>query len=300
MNTTRRDARAARIAAANKMHNVIIPKTTEKVRDKRASGALIGGIGGYMQDSHLVGDITLSIKLLEFMMKYHHYFRNSVGEMYLEWWKNNPPGASVPIRNALSSAKNYDDICYNAYVRNFGNLNAEVIIRLFPLPIFCEMKKIDCKNMLLWTKEDSLATHPHAISIEATKLYAVTLRAAVMGIHADDIISILRNLVHHAVLKQIILDSSARPGPAIMEDGKYNYDSSYIGNVLQTVLYELRHSKDFQLNEHYSIEQKCAVGAVLGAYYGEDAIPDEIKNKVLNISTLSEDINKLCTVDRKK
>jgi ADP-ribosylglycohydrolase len=160
------------------------------------------------------------------------------------------------------------------------------MMRASPLGVFGAGRHPD--EVALWARKDASLTHPNPLVQEANALYVAAISAAVRdGTGPGELHALVRRLalgwkVSPELLERVELSAESAPG-----DFKKN--SGWVLLAFQNALYRLLHAENFEegvvatVSSGGDTDTNGAIcGALLGAVYGEEAVPKAWRGAVLN------------------
>ncbi|KAH7720151.1 ADP-ribosylation/Crystallin J1 [Aphelenchoides avenae] len=150
-------------------------------------------------------------------------------------------------------------------------------------------------------KEDCLLTHSNPTVVEATEVYVQALASLIKGVKPEDVQEEAGQNVSSSLIRDILQRARQAPTPVPLANGQFTEGDKrsvgYFGVALQSAFYELEHATDFASGLEDAVARGgdtdtngCIVGAMLGARFGADAVPQEwiaaVKNAKARKKTL--------------
>jgi ADP-ribosylglycohydrolase len=161
--------------------------------------------------------------------------------------------------------------------------------------------KMTKHKLCQFIEEECAMTHSHPSSIDAAKVYVLSIQDALQNKSKRQI---LKNALHNSTtydVKNIIENSKKTPYPTINNKLVHNDDPEYMdyfGIALQNMYYEFIHNDDFYTSILHIVQRggdtdtnACISGAFLGSFYGIQNIPDEWKDTVSNVTNHSRHVS---------
>lgn len=234
-----------------------------------ADGGTFNTIAGQPTD-----DSEMALALAGELIKKGRYCVKSVKRAYQEWLASNPFDCGSTISNTL-----YGEL--NPYSEANGAL-----MRISPLGIFGS--KYKRSDVMKWAKKDAEITHIHPICGQINALFVALLAHAI------------REGGTGAELYKTLLDwmKSMKLDPVLHEVVKraaYEPPSDFITNMgwvliaFQNAIYQMLHAPNLEEGVIDTVmrggdtDTNAAIaGTLLGAIYGEDAVPVQWRESILN------------------
>lgn len=169
---------------------------------------------------------------------------------------------------------------------SFSSQANGALMRVSPIGIFGAHRSI--RHTMIWAMEDALLTHPNPICLHVNALYVSMLAQAISGDPGPD--NIYATLVSTAVdmgTHPIILEAIDRAGTAPPED--YMENMGWVITSFQNAIYQMLHAPSLEegivdtVNRGGDTDTNGAIaGALLGAIYGLEKVPQDWKDTVAN------------------
>jgi ADP-ribosylglycohydrolase len=172
-----------------------------------------------------------------------------------------------------------------------GTLNPEsqangALMRISPLGIFGS--RHDLADVAEWARQDAAITHPHRICLQVNVLFALAVAEAVRT--RTEAEALYRSVVDWGVglqIEQKLLDAISKAGQSPPQD--FLTDKGWVLIAFQNALWQLLHATSFEEGVVDTVmhggdaDTNAAIcGALLGAVYGLEAIPEQWVVSVLN------------------
>lgn len=225
-----------------------------------ADGGTFGNLAGQLTD-----DSEMALMLARTLVKAGTYDRKSTFDAYVYWMSTPPFDIGFATRSALSGHPDPD-------TQANGSL-----MRISPLGIFGAQYPAD--TVADWADADAALTHPNAVPRAATALFAMAIAHVIRtGCSAralyDQIVqwAIARN-VPQSLLDVIRAAETVPPTT-------YTHQMGWVLIAFHNALYQLLHAPSFRDGVQDTVMQggdtdtnAAICGALLGAVYGREAVP---------------------------
>ncbi|WP_041463800.1 ADP-ribosylglycohydrolase family protein [Pelodictyon luteolum] len=194
---------------------------------------------------------------------------------YRWWWESEPFDYGRTIMSAMLNMHDHESQANGA------------LMRISPLGIFCSRHSL--ADAARWAKDDAALTHPHPIVGQANALFVMAIAHAVKKGPAPA--KLYRELLGWMDTMDIDpkLASAVRNAAAAPPENYGHPVEGWVLVALQNAFYQLLHAESLEegvvdtLMQGGDTDTNAAVcGALLGAVYGIDAIPEQWKAAVLN------------------
>ena len=240
------------------------------VRDMKNGGAF-NTLAGQPTD-----DTEMALMLARSIAEEKEFNVKKVYEAYQFWHKSVPFDCGMATHSGL-----------RGYPTESTQANGS-LMRISPLGIYGSRFELD--TVADWAMQDSRLTHPNPVCQKAVAIYTTTIAEAIATGLPNDV------LYNRAVIRakqELYYD------PAIYETLQKAEDSSpdnfsfkgggWVLIAFQNAFYRLLHAKDTEqaiietVNEGGDTDTNgCICGALMGAVYGVDSIPERWRDAVLN------------------
>jgi ADP-ribosyl-[dinitrogen reductase] hydrolase len=240
------------------------------------------------------GEMTLA--LLQALVKANgDYQADTVAKAYSDWQRSKPFDIGIATQYALKVSKEQLQdieglakiITRQAASHNAASKANGCVMRATPLAIAA--CKLDKDQTIKMVYQDCGLTHPNKACLDATAAYVLAIRHLILTPGdsegalktADEFLS-----TADAEVKQWFDDAMTHQLPDA---------HLYIGFVRYAFIYTFYHLKqqspfeqaltDTLLRGGDTDTNACIVGGMIGALWGEDALPEQMKNQVMNCNT---------------
>ena len=219
-------------------------------------------------------DTEMALALARSIIDEGEYVPDSVFNAYVEWFESDPFDYGFTIEAALQGNTNDSSEANGA------------LMRISPLGIYGSTKPL--AQVADWAQEDARLTHPNPRCAQVIALFVTALSYSIHSTATAD--EVFAHIVDWSQKLQV--DSSLA---AVIQSSQDEPPSDYMtkkGWVLvafQNALWQLKHADNFESGLVDTIMRGgdtdtngAIVGALLGAVYGLDAIPERWVDCVLN------------------
>ena len=246
----------------------ILRRYPEGVR-KLADGGTWDTIAGQPTD-----DSEMALLLARMLVEDGRYDADTAREAYQFWLASGPFDCGMTISAGLRGHPNPESQANGA------------LMRISPLGIFGAFQ--DEVELEDWAKQDAALTHSHPICQQANALFTAAIARAIREQPTPEalyqqILARARALKVDTCLLDVILNAQEAPP----ED--YVQLQGWVLIAFQNALWQLLHAPNFEeavvdtVMRGGDTDTNAAIcGALLGAVYGLDAIPEQWQSSVLN------------------
>jgi ADP-ribosylglycohydrolase len=159
-------------------------------------------------------------------------------------------------------------------------------MRISPLGIFCH--DWDRERTAEFARQDAALTHPHPICLQANSLFTMAISEAVGQMKGaqqiyEDIKDWAAAMNIEKPLMKAILDAADN------KPANYMHQQGWVLTAFQNALWQLLHAKSLEEGVVNTVmcggdtDTNAAIsGALLGAVYGRDAVPQQWVDKILD------------------
>lgn len=223
-------------------------------------GGTFGNLAGQLTD-----DSEMALMLARTLLKERTYSPQRTFEAYV-FWKNSWP---FDIGTATSAA-------LNGHPKSDTQANGS-LMRISPLGIFGAQYPAD--TVATWAEADAKLTHPNAVPRAASALFAMAIAHAIRT-----------GCTPQELYDQIVQWAAARNAPQSLRDviaaaatqppSTYTHQMGWVLIAVQNALFQLLHAPSFRDGVQDTVMQggdtdtnAAICGALLGAVYGREAVP---------------------------
>ncbi|WP_417580355.1 ADP-ribosylglycohydrolase family protein [Nitrincola sp.] len=219
-------------------------------------------------------DSEMALALARLLVQYNSYDKHLAYKAYLDWIDSHPFDSGMTIADGLKGVPNTDSQANGA------------LMRISPLGIFAS--RATDSQIIEWASQDAALTHPHLICQQANALYTLAIaRCIEQDLTPETVYTKIQNWAQ-------ILDVDpelmvAIEVAAVMPPADYLNQQGWVLLAFQNALWQLLHAESLEeaivdtVMRGGDTDTNAAIcGALLGAVYGVDAIPERWIKCVLN------------------
>ncbi len=251
-------------------------KTVETIRSlyphglrTLAGSSVFNTIAGQPTD-----DSEMALMLARMIVDRGEYNAAVAFENYKFWLASDPFDAGETIKGALRGHLDYNSQANGA------------MMRISPLAIFGANHELS--QVAEWARQDAELTHPNPVCIQANALFAMAVSFAIKtGASAqqvyDQLVAQATEMNVEPMLMNVIRAAATEP-PA-----NYVEKMGWVLIAFQNTLFQLLHAANFEeaivdtVMRGGDTDTNAAIcGALLGAVYGRDVVPQQWVDCVLN------------------
>jgi ADP-ribosylglycohydrolase len=220
-------------------------------------------------------DTEMALMLARSIVKEKKFDPDRVYKAYQFWLQSKPFDSGGTTRRGLTGTPD-----------NGSQANGS-LMRISPLGIYGS--RFDLDTVANWAMQDSRLTHPNTVCQKAVAIYTMTIAEAIAtGLDKDALYeNALQRAKSERYYEKSVYEALQRAADSVPDD--FGTNAGWVLLALQNAYYRLLHSKGTEqaivetVNEGGDTDTNgCIVGALLGAVYGIDSIPDRWRNAVLN------------------
>ena len=263
-----------------------LQKALDKSKDKFSPILGKGPFG--LVPGQVTDDTELAMGLVDAILNHSDGYIaiESIGERaawnYIMWYKSQPFDIGITTSNALRH-DTPDEVVHSAYTCNQESKSNGCVMRAFSLGILGYILDDIELNSVIYN--DCILTNPNPTAVDAVRVFVFAIRhllkhgnkqsaydEALRVCATDDIKSCLRMAVVQG-------DDVPCKGMFVKTDSQYQ---GYVGVAIQNAFYELLNGDSFAQSIINIVSRggdtdtnACIGGALLGAYYGQSAMPSE-------------------------
>lgn len=261
--------------AGDSLGSLVEFQTKEQIRAEYPGGVRLLADGGPFDliAGQPTDDSEMALAMARDLASLGRYCAMRTGKAYRAWLESGPFDCGVTIRNALNGSPNPTSQANGA------------LMRVSPLGIFgAGRKRVD---VMAWAKKDAALTHVHPICGQANALFAALLAHAIRegGTGAELYETLL------VWMKRMKLEPALRGAverAACEKPRDYQNQMGWVLIALQNALWQMLHAPSFEEGVVDTVMQggdtdtnAAIAGALLGAMYGEQAVPAQWSEAVL-------------------
>lgn len=221
----------------------------------------------------ITDDSEMAIALLDSLVQHGGFSPEQVREAYVDWLTSDPADVGITIYHALAFRQ------YNLDSQANGAL-----MRVAPLAVWAVLHpETDAQTAAV---QDARLTHIHPKCSVANAVYIGAVYDALRGLSREEIYAAALELAEISPEIHAVLTAAATAEPA------YRPNGGWLHHALQAAFYWLLHAESYEqalcaiVNQLGDPDTNGAIaGALLGAYFGINAIPAEWRQTVLDAQT---------------
>ena len=251
-------------------------QTPEQIRKKYPNGVRELAPGGTWNTlaGQPTDDSEMALLLARMLVEKKTYDPEAAFDAYVFWLDSEPFDCGATIAAALRGRPNPDSQANGA------------LMRISPLGVFGANDDLD--QVAAWAMRDATLTHPHPVCRQANALFAAAVARAVRtetparGLY-HRIIKHAENLgVDHALYEAVKGAAQAPPADYVRQQG-------WVLIALRNALWQLLHAPSLEeavvdtVRRGGDTDTNAAIcGALMGAVYGREAVPEQWAACLLN------------------
>ena len=202
------------------------------------------------------------------------YDARPMHRVYFLWLRSHPFDCGNTIANALLDSPNPTSQANGA------------LMRVSPLGIFGAGR--DKADVMKWAKKDAALTHVHPICGQANALFAALLSHAIReGSSGEELYETLLGWMKRMKLEPALREAVERAAHEKPRD--YQSQMGWVLIALQNALWQMLHAPNLEEGVVDTVMQggdtdtnAAIAGALLGAIHGEEAVPAQWREAILN------------------
>ncbi len=219
-------------------------------------------------------DSEMALSLARMLVDRGHYDGETAKQAYISWLESDPFDCGYTVAAGLRGRHNPDSQANGA------------LMRISPLGIFGANHELD--QVAKWARRDAAITHVHPVCQQTNALFAAAISHAVhSGCDADALyrktLKRAKDMAAEASLLEAIDAAAVSPPP------DYLTQAGWVLIAFQNALWQLLHANSLEdalidtVMRGGDADTNAAIaGALLGAVWGRQAIPDQWEACVLN------------------
>lgn len=219
-------------------------------------------------------DSEMALALARLLVERGAYNAQEAMRAYVSWLESSPFDCGNTVSMGLAGSPNRESQANGA------------LMRISPLGIFGAQK--DLGVVAGWAEQDASLTHPHPVCLEANALFAMAIALAVgTGISApklyEQVVSWAKERKSNSSIREAI-DRAANSFPT-----SYTHQQGWVLIAFQNGLWQLLHAPNLEEGVVDTVmrggdtDTNAAIaGALLGAVYGKQAVPEQWTESILS------------------
>lgn len=250
--------------------------------NKQIQIPILGGGPFDLLAGQVTDDTEMACALADSLIQNQTYNQSATALNYIQWANSSPFDMGRTTRTALQGNDSAEKVLSSVKLFNSASLSNGCLMRVSPLAVFATTHpELDLENACY---SDCLLTHCHPVALDAVYVYCKSIQAALRGKGPKEIYQTAYDSASTGLIKSILGASVSKAEPVLLENGSTTVTDDkmgYLGIALQNSFYELLHAKSFEagliniVSRGGDTDTNGAIaGALLGAYYGKQKIPD--------------------------
>ena len=262
--------------AGDSLGSLVEFQTKEQIRAEYPHGVRLLADGGpfYLIAGQPTDDSEMALAMARGLASLGRYCAMRTGKAYRAWLDSAPFDCGITIRSALRGMPNPTSQANGA------------LMRVSPLGIFGAGRKR--ADVMEWAKKDAALTHVHPVCAQANALFAALLAHAIReGGTGAELYETLLGWMKRMKLEPALREAVERAANEKPRD--YQSQMGWVLIALQNALWQMLHAPSFEEGVVDTVMQggdtdtnAAIAGALLGAMYGEQAVPAQWREAVLN------------------
>ena len=262
--------------AGDSLGSLVEFKPKEQIRAEYPDGVRLLADGGPFDliAGQPTDDSEMALAMARGLAELGRYCAMHTGKAYRAWRDSAPFDCGITIRNALNGMPNPHSQANGA------------LMRVSPLGIFgVGRKKADVMG---WAKKDAALTHVHPLCGQANALFAALLAHVIReGGTGAELYGTLLGWMKRMKLEPTLREAVERAAHEKPRD--YQSQMGWVLIALQNALWQMLHAPSFEEGVVDTVMQggdtdtnAAIAGALLGAIHGEEAVPSQWREAILN------------------
>jgi ADP-ribosylglycohydrolase len=249
-----------------------------------AEGGTWGTLAGQPTD-----DSELALALARALVARGEFHDETVTEAYVRWYSSAPFDIGSTTSQALSAAAAAEAGGRASAARRGGNAGSQAngaLMRVSPLAIFGYAAPPEILEN--WAEADACLTHRHLVCREASAVFTVAVAYAIRtGAAPRETYDYIVRWAAEWPIRPEIQDALRAAAESLPAD--YVTQMGWVRIALHNAFYQLLHAATLEAGVIDTVRRggdtdtnAAIAGALLGAAYGEAAIPSQWRHSVLN------------------
>jgi ADP-ribosylglycohydrolase len=277
--------------AGDSLGGLVEFRTAERIRSEYPEGVRELQDGGHWRTlaGQPTDDSELALALARAIVARCGFEEEPVAQAYARWLASEPFDCGNTIERSLAAAMRADPGDVAATARRSANLTSQAngaLMRVSPLGVLGHAS--DPAMPADWARRDASLTHPHPVCRDANAVFAVGIAYAIRT--GDRPAGVYSAAVEWAKREEFDEDVRATIWNAARENAAdFSSQMGWVRIALQNAFYQLLHADSLEAGVVDTVmrggdtDTNAAIaGALLGAVYGERAIPSQWRESVLN------------------
>lgn len=236
---------------------------------KLADGGTWNTIAGQPTD-----DSEMALSLARMLVDQRRYDPEEARKAYIFWMDSSPFDCGMTVASGLRGRPNPDSQANGA------------MMRISPLGIFGAYQ--DAELVAEWARQDAAITHPHPVCQQANALFTMAIAHAIrLAYNGRDLYEQIVNWAVDLKVDGSLLE--AVRGAAKSPPADYVRQQGWVLTAFRNALWQLLHAPNLEeavvdtVMRGGDTDTNAAIcGALLGAVWGRNAVPDQWVESLLN------------------
>jgi ADP-ribosylglycohydrolase len=260
-------------------------QTPERIRRNNPNGVTELVAGGTWNNlaGQLTDDSEMALMLARSLVSVGTFDSKKVLERYQFWISGGPFDSGGTTRAGLAG---------NPIFESQANGS---LMRISPLGIFGVNHSAE--TVAAWAEADAALTHPNEVPVAATALFAMAIAHVIKtGCTAQELYALIAGWAETRNDPQAIRDVIAAAATTRPDD--YVALQGWVLIAFQNALWQLLHTQSFRAGVEDTVMQggdtdtnAAICGALLGAVYGRESVPQSWVDALLNCRPTADDPN---------
>lgn len=238
-----------------------------------ADGGTWGTIAGQPTD-----DSEMALTLARMLTEQGRYRADEARKAYISWLNSGPFDCGATVSSGLRGRPNPDSQANGA------------LMRISPIGIFGANHELH--QVATWARQDAQLTHPHPVCLQANALFVMAISYVIRtGVGSQELFGHVEGWATGMNADQSVMDAIA--GAEITPPTDYIYQQGWVLIAFRNALWQLLHAPNLEEGVVDTVMRggdtdtnAAIVGALLGAVYGRNAIPNQWLQHLLNCRPL--------------
>jgi ADP-ribosyl-[dinitrogen reductase] hydrolase len=263
---------------------------------------ILGGGPFKVEKGQVTDDTELALALARSLFRNYQYDVYDIAQSYTRWFKSPPFDIGNTTRQAFymtdlkmnTPEENYNRIILNSQKNNQGSLSNGCLMRISPLAIAGAHWKLE--NLIEAAKMNCAMTNPNPVALDAVAVYVTAIRTAILTGDPLKAYTEALDVAQTAEVREMLEAAVDAPQPVVTKDNKIEFADGalqgYLGVAMQNAFYHLLYTESVEeaLTKTVAMggdtdTNGCICGALIGAVYGDHAIPEDWVLAVLGAHT---------------
>jgi len=219
-------------------------------------------------------DSEMALLLARMLAEQGSYDPERARQAYVFWLESGPFDCGGTIYRGLQGRPNPESQANGA------------LMRISPLGIFGANH--DLPQVAEWARQDAALTHPHPVCLQANALFAMAIAQTIRGDgDPKNLYRLVAGWANDLGVEDSLLETVHRAAESPPSD--FVHQQGWVLKAFQNALWQLTHASGLEeavvdtVMRGGDTDTNAAIcGALLGAVYGRDAIPDQWVDRLLN------------------